>query len=90
MDAVCTDVPVVQTHLVGPFSNEATIKSLRRYTNYAMTVRVYNSFGDGPKSNSIQFTTPTDGKSYYQIFKNYIYRYIMYVCMYVYTYTHTF
>ncbi|XP_047144342.1 protein sidekick-1 isoform X1 [Hydra vulgaris] len=60
LDAVCQEFPAVQTHLAGPFSYEVTIKNLRKYTSYAITVRVYNSFSDGPKSSSIQFTTPSD------------------------------
>lgn len=58
---VCTSFPEVTTSLAGPYSTEVTLKNLKRYTRYDFTVRVYNSFADGPKSYPpIRLTTPQD------------------------------
>lgn len=60
LTAVCTVIPAKQTHLAGPYTTEVTLKNLRKFTKYVITVRVYNSFGDGPKSIPVTFNTPKD------------------------------
>ena len=39
-----------------------TLRNLLNYTQYEITVRVYNSFADGPKSEVKKFTTAQDGR----------------------------
>ena len=59
----CTAFPVVSTHLAGPYSTFVTLKNLKKYTRYQITVRVYNSYSDGPKSWPPKvLITPQDGK----------------------------
>lgn len=60
--AICPVTPKVQTHLAGPHSTDVTLNNLLKYTQYEITVRVYNSFADGPKSELKRFTTPQDGR----------------------------
>lgn len=55
-------MPPVTTHLAGPYAQEVTLKNLRKFTRYEITVRVYNSYGDGPKSRAVSFSTPADSK----------------------------
>ena len=62
----CTAFPVVSTNLAGPYSTFATLKNLKKYARYQITVRVYNSYSDGPKSwPPFSFTTPQDGKNWF-------------------------
>lgn len=62
----CTPFPKVSTHLAGPYSTFATLKNLKKYARYQITVRVYNSYSDGPKSwPPSSFTTPQDGKIFH-------------------------
>ena len=62
LTAICPETPKVQTHLAGPHSTDVTLSNLLKYTQYEITVRVYNSFADGPKSEVKKFTTPQDGR----------------------------
>ena len=62
LTAICPETPKVQTHLAEPHSTDVTLKNLLKYTQYEITVRVYNSFADGPKSEVKKFTTPQDGR----------------------------
>eukprot|EP00111_Clytia_hemisphaerica_P021271 TCONS_00062616-protein len=61
LNPTCTAFPKVSEHLAGPYSTFATLKNLKKYTRYDITVRVYNSYADGPKSNPpVGFVTPED------------------------------
>ena len=43
-------------------TTKATLRGLRKYTRYAVTVRALNSFGSGPWSAAIFGTTAEGGK----------------------------
>jgi len=60
LTGVCPIIAPVQTHLAGPYAKEVTLSNLLKFKQYKITVRVYNSFGDGPKSRVQSFYTPAD------------------------------
>lgn len=59
---VCPTIPYVETHIAGPSDNEITLKNLRKYAWYSVTVRIYNNYQDGPSSRKLYFDTPKDSK----------------------------
>lgn len=49
---------------LGASGTEYTVESLEEYVSYNCTVQAQNSFGIGPESNSVQFTTLQAGTSH--------------------------
>ena len=58
----CPRIPAIQTHLAGKKERSVILKNLRKFTRYSVTVRIYNSVADGPKSKPYYFKTLEDSK----------------------------
>ncbi len=53
----------VQTKTVGPYIEEAMIRNkVATFAKYRISVRAYNKAGDGPRSYTVDVTTPEGGK----------------------------
>ncbi len=50
------------TIIIGTSETSYTVDVLEEFTSYNLTVLAGNSFGFGPESNSVQFTTMQAGK----------------------------